>query len=115
MAPRSPDGRCWDQTYPASARAWRAAAGGLATCGQASRFRTIQVVLDFSRVSERLTRVRLPEFVKRCQERFVKAPRSRGNCGGIAWRGTRHSLKSAVAASAMRSTSRVEVQITTGT
>src|SRR5262249_49750583 len=83
--------------------------------GSAPRFRTNQVVLDFSRVSERLTRVRLPEFVKRCQERFVKAPRSPGNCGGIAWRGTRYSLKSAVAASAMRSTSRVEVQITTGT
>jgi len=30
-----------------------------------------------SRVSERLTRVRLPEFVKRCQERFVKSGRER--------------------------------------
>jgi len=38
----------------------------------APRFRTNQVALDFSRVSERLTRVRLPEFVKRCQERFVQ-------------------------------------------
>src|SRR5262249_34875856 len=85
---------------------------GFADCQPtAHRFRTNQEPLDFSRVSARLTRVRLPEFVKRCKERFVKAPCSRGNCGGIAWRGTRYSLKSAVAASAMRSTSRVEVQI----
>src|SRR5262249_314412 len=77
------------------------------------RFRTNQVVLDFSRVSERLTLVRLPEYVKSCQERFVKITRLRGNCGGTHFgrtsraklmmsRASRYSLRSTPGAGACR-------------
>src|SRR5262249_8704809 len=38
-----------------------------------------QVVLYFSRVSERLTRVGLPEFVKRCQEAFCQSDPERAH------------------------------------
>src|SRR5262249_26205587 len=52
------------------------------TCCWFPSIQNNQAVLDISRVSARLTRVRLPEFVKRCQERFVKmgpAPRPLGS------------------------------------